>query len=81
MIEARQKHQHLILLMEDEVYGELATAVRRLKQPLADLTKLHEQFVLDNMSGINNVKSVRDFRKGLEKAVEKQNEAEKARRE
>lgn len=79
MIEARQKHQHLILLMEDEVYGELATAVRRLKQPLADLTKLHEQFVLDNMSGINNVKSVRDFRKGLEKAVEKQNEA--ARRE
>lgn len=67
--------------MEDEVYGELATAVRRLKQPLADLTKLHEQFVLDNMSGINNVKSVRDFRKGLEKAVEKQTEAEKARRE
>lgn len=60
----------------EEDYSELATAVRRLKKPLGELTKVHEQFVLDNMSSINNVKSVRDFRKGLEKAIEKQADAE-----
>lgn len=55
--------------MDEDVYAELATAVRRLKKPLEELTKSHEQFVLSNMSEINNVKTVRDFRKGLEKAI------------
>lgn len=62
----------------EEDYSELATAVSRLKKPLAELTKVHEQFVLDNMSSINNVKSVREFRKGLEKAMERQAEAGKS---
>lgn len=56
--------------MDQDIYGELTNAVKRLKAPLSELMRLHEQFVLDNISGINEIKSVRDFRKGLEKALE-----------
>lgn len=56
--------------MDKDPYAQLAVQMRRLKQPLETLLATHETFVLQNMTAINNVKTLKPFRKGVERALE-----------
>ncbi|KAM9907381.1 hypothetical protein OXX79_000985 [Metschnikowia pulcherrima] len=49
-------------------YCELVTALRRVKQPLADILATHDQFVLQNISIMNDVKSLKTVRRLAERA-------------
>ncbi|KAF7999273.1 hypothetical protein HF325_005949 [Metschnikowia pulcherrima] len=49
-------------------YCELVTALRRVKQPLADILAIHDQFVLQNISIMNDVKSLKTVRRLAERA-------------
>ena len=51
-------------------YCELVTALRRVKQPLADILATHDQFVLQNISIMNDVKSLKTVRRLAERAKE-----------
>lgn len=49
-----------------EAYAPLVTAVGRMKEPLQELMETHDGFVLQNLSMINSVKTVRDVRKSIQ---------------
>ncbi|KAM9907925.1 hypothetical protein OXX69_006243 [Metschnikowia pulcherrima] len=49
-------------------YCELVTALRRVKQSLADILATHDQFVLQNISIMNDVKSLKIVRRLAERA-------------
>lgn len=79
VVDKREEHQQLLkksTKMDEDVYAELAASVRKLKKPLGELTRVHEQFVLDNLSGINSVKTVREVRRATE-AIEREAAAER----
>lgn len=57
--------------MSADPYAQLAIAVNRLKEPLQELTNIHDNFVLQSVSVINNVKSIREVRRSVEQGLKK----------
>lgn len=54
---------------EKDAYAPLATAIRRVKEPLQKLVQAHDQFVLRNLAMVNNVKSLREVRRSAQRGL------------
>lgn len=55
---------------ENGVYDQLSTAISRMKRPLGELLATHDQFVFQNISIMNDIKSLKSVRRQTERAIE-----------
>lgn len=63
--------------MNLDPYSQLTRLVQRLKKPLDALLATHEEFLLQNLSSINDIKTLKPFRRNLARALENDNAIEK----
>ncbi|KAG2735655.1 hypothetical protein G9P44_001869 [Scheffersomyces stipitis] len=60
-------------------YKLLSQSIKRLSTPLEQLLNTHDEFVLQNLSIINNLKTVPSFATAIENGVNKEQQLDRTR--